>query len=94
MLRSGANRVEVLLSDGWFRGRHGFERRPDGFGDETALLLAIDAGSARVVTDASWQWRPSAITRADLMDGQSVDFRLVAERAGMDACRRRRRRAL
>ena len=45
LLRPGANRVEVLLSDGWFRGRHGFERRPDGFGDETALLLAIEAGA-------------------------------------------------
>ena len=27
LLRPGANRVEVLLSDGWFRGRHGFERQ-------------------------------------------------------------------
>lgn len=84
VLRPGPNRVEVLLSDGWFRGRHGFERRPDGFGTETALLLrlhAVDAdGSAtRVVTDADWRSRPSHVTRADLMDGQSVDFRLLDE---------------
>lgn len=77
MLRPGANRVEVLLSDGWFRGRHGFERRPDGFGDMTALLLAIDLGDARIVTDAGWKWRASALTRADLMDGQAVDLRLL-----------------
>ena len=79
LLQPGANRVGALLSDGWFRGRHGFERRPDGFGDETALLLAIDAGEARVVTDAAWSSRPSSITRADLMDGQAVDFRLLDE---------------
>ena len=79
LLQPGANRVGALLSDGWFRGRHGFERRPDGFGDETALLLAIDAGEARVVTDAAWSSRPSRITRADLMDGQAVDFRLLDE---------------
>ncbi|GAA1960207.1 family 78 glycoside hydrolase catalytic domain [Microbacterium deminutum] len=77
LLRPGSNRVEALLSDGWFRGRHGFERRPDGFGDETALLLAIEAGNVRVATDAAWQSRASAITRADLMDGQATDFRLV-----------------
>lgn len=86
LLRGGANEVVVLLSDGWFRGRHGFERRADGFGGETALLLALEIVDAartthRVATDASWQTRASTITRADLMDGQSVDFRLAdAER--------------
>ncbi|MGY4858248.1 family 78 glycoside hydrolase catalytic domain [Cryobacterium sp. AP23] len=83
-LRVGTNRVEVLLSDGWFRGRHGFERRPDGFGTETALLLSLhvlDAAGAvvTVTSDASWRSAPSHITRADLMDGQSVDFRLLDE---------------
>ncbi|GAA1973196.1 family 78 glycoside hydrolase catalytic domain [Microbacterium pumilum] len=76
LLRPGVNRVEALLSDGWFRGRHGFERRADGYGDETALLLAIEAGPVRFVTDGAWHSRPSGITRADLMDGQAVDFRL------------------
>ena len=76
--------MEVLLSDGWFRGRHGFERRADGFGDETALLLSLRIEDAsgdirEVVTDAAWQWRASHITRADLMDGQTVDFRLAEE---------------
>ena len=79
-LHSGSNRVEVLLSDGWFRGRHGFERRADGFGTETALLLGLK-GSARsgvpfrFVSDATWRSAPSHILRADLMDGQSIDFR-------------------
>ena len=83
-LRPGRNRIEVLLSDGWFRGRHGFERRADGFGAETALLLQLDVFDAAdehiaVVSDASWRSRPSHITRADLMDGQAVDFRLLGE---------------
>ena len=82
VLRAGSNRVEVLLSDGWFRGRHGFERRPDGFGTETALLLRLevvdaDGTSMRIVTGPDWRSRPSHITRADLMDGQSVDFRVL-----------------
>ena len=79
-LHGGTNRVEVLLSDGWFRGRHGFERRADGFGTETALLLGLK-GSSRsgvpfdVVSDATWRSAPSHILRADLMDGQTTDFR-------------------
>ena len=88
-------------SDGWFRGRHGFERRADGFGTETALLLRLDVVDAdgtptRVVTDADWRSRPSHITRADLMDGQSVDFRLLdGSRPGrLGAGRRGIRRAL
>jgi alpha-L-rhamnosidase len=87
-LRPGRNRIEVLLSDGWFRGRHGFERRADGFGAETALLLQLDVvdGTGEhvaVATGAGWRSRPSHITRADLMDGQAVDFRLLGERDGL-----------
>ena len=81
-LVDGENRIEVLLSDGWFRGRHGFERRADGFGTETALLLGLDGTTAdggvlRLVSDGSWMSAASHITRADLMDGQTVDFRLL-----------------
>ncbi|KNH17885.1 alpha-L-rhamnosidase [Arthrobacter sp. ZBG10] len=79
-LHGGSNSIEVLLSDGWFRGRHGFERRANGFGAETALLLGLQGMSRtgtpiRVVSDAAWRSAPSHIVRADLMDGQSVDFR-------------------
>ncbi|GAA3910230.1 alpha-L-rhamnosidase [Microbacterium invictum] len=78
LIGPGENVVGVVLSDGWFRGRHGFQRRPDGFGTRTALLLAIttEVGQALAATDADWQWRESHITRADLMDGQSEDLRL------------------
>lgn len=81
-LRPGRNTLAVLLSDGWFRGRHGFERRADGFGTRTGLLLAVVAGDAAssgtvVVTDQSWTSRPSHITAADLMDGQIEDRRLL-----------------
>ncbi|WP_326950566.1 glycoside hydrolase family 78 protein [Amycolatopsis sp. NBC_01307] len=78
LLRPGVNSVELLVSDGWFRGRHGFERAADGFGDRVAawLTLAID-GTTAVTTGPGWWSRPSRIT-ADLMDGQTTDFRLPA----------------
>ncbi|MFJ5958837.1 family 78 glycoside hydrolase catalytic domain [Paenarthrobacter sp. NPDC092416] len=80
-LVSGMNVVSVLLSDGWFRGRHGFERRANGFGTETAFLASISADHAPLLTtNEAWQSRESHITRADLMDGQAVDFRRCESR--------------
>src|SRR4051794_37595374 len=38
LLVPGENVLGALLTDGWFRGRHGFERRADGFGTRNALL--------------------------------------------------------
>ncbi|UQS25864.1 glycoside hydrolase family 78 protein [Amycolatopsis thermalba] len=74
-LREGVNTVDILLSDGWFRGRHGFERTADGFGTRVAALLALgatlaDGTGATVVTGDGWRSRPSGMT-ADLMDGQT-----------------------
>ncbi|MGO4146439.1 family 78 glycoside hydrolase catalytic domain [Paenarthrobacter sp. YAF11_1] len=75
-LDEGVNAISALLSDGWFRGRHGFERRADGFGTETAFLASVAcAGGVLAATDGTWQSIESHITKADLMDGQSVDLR-------------------
>jgi alpha-L-rhamnosidase len=79
LLRPGKNSIEFLLSDGWFRGRHGFERTADGFGNRTAALLVLEVdGTTKVTTGPGWWSRPSRITAADLMDGQETDFRLPA----------------
>ena len=78
LLVRGENVVAALLSDGWFRGRHGFERRPDGFGTETAFLASVTNAPGTetfLSTGGSWLCRESHITRADLMDGQTTDFR-------------------
>ncbi|MCB0912221.1 MAG: family 78 glycoside hydrolase catalytic domain, partial [Propionibacteriaceae bacterium] len=77
LVSEGSNTVVVVVSDGWFRGRHGFERRGEGFGSHTGVLLAITDASGRSVVDTGpqWQSRPSHIWRADLMDGQAADLR-------------------
>lgn len=82
LLHDGDNTIAVLLSDGWFRGRHGFERRSDGFGDRTGFLAAVVASGAGArssrtlaATDDAWTSRTSHVTRADLMDGQAIDLR-------------------
>lgn len=86
LLRAGSNVVEFLLSDGWFRGRHGFERRADGFGERVAALLALEVdGGTAVTTGPGWRSRPSSITAADLMDGQRTDLRDPAAAQWSDA---------
>lgn len=81
LLAAADNTIGAIVSDGWFRGRHGFVRAADGFGTRTALLaqLVVDHpdGTATVLgTGPGWRTAPSAITAADLMDGQETDLRL------------------
>lgn len=78
-LRAGANRIEIELSDGWYRGQVGAFRLPAEWGTELGaraeLHVELADGTRRVVrSDASWTSVLSCITRADLMDGQTVDL--------------------
>ncbi|MEU4612825.1 family 78 glycoside hydrolase catalytic domain [Streptomyces umbrinus] len=80
---TGDNRVEILLSDGWYRGQVGAFRLPAGWGTvpgaRAELHLLYEDGVRQVVrTDETWTSAESAITRADLMDGQTTDFRMRA----------------
>jgi alpha-L-rhamnosidase len=77
LITAGDNTMGILLTDGWFRGRHGFEREADGFGTRTAALAQLDlvhadGTTSRLGTDATWRSRASDILSADLMDGQHV----------------------
>lgn len=81
LLVRGANTVELVVSDGWYRGQVGAHRRPAQWGTEVAaraeLHLTDAAGATRVVgTDGQWWATASTITRADLMDGQATDQRV------------------
>ena len=78
-LRLGANRLEIELSDGWYRGQVGAFRMPAGWGDVLGLRVELhiehtDGTRTVVRSDDSWTSRRSSTVRADLMDGQTVDF--------------------
>lgn len=78
-LRTGENRIEIELSDGWYRGQVGAFRLPAGWGTtlgaRVELHVELADGSRTVVrSDETWTSARSAITRADLMDGQTTDF--------------------
>lgn len=81
LLRLGENTIDVVVSDGWYRGQVGAHRRPAQWGIETAAraeLHVTDAGGSRRVagTDGDWVATASDIVRADLMEGQAVDQRV------------------
>ncbi|BAS12671.1 alpha-L-Rhamnosidase [Arthrobacter sp. Hiyo8] len=86
LLIPGGNRIDVVLSDGWFRGRNSGAQRRNVWGNTTAALaqLEIDLGSGAGMTlgtDRDWITLPSPIVRADLMTGQTTDFRIDPDRA-------------
>ncbi|RDV09997.1 alpha-L-rhamnosidase [Arthrobacter sp. RT-1] len=82
-LKPGRNRIDVEVSDGWYRGQVGAFRLPAGWGTTLGVLAELhielaDGSHHVVVTDDTWTSTPSHTTRADLMDGQTLDLTLPA----------------
>jgi alpha-L-rhamnosidase len=87
LVRPGENTLEVLLGNGWYRGRLGFHDQRGLYGDRLALLGQLEATTAdgtvhRLVTDGSWTARESTIVADDLYDGQRTDLSRPAGPAG------------
>jgi alpha-L-rhamnosidase len=87
VVRPGRNVMEVLLGNGWFRGRLGFAEQRAVYGDRLALLAQLEVttadGSVQVLaTDDSWTASEGAVLSDDLYDGQRVDLRRSPLREG------------
>lgn len=83
LLKPGRNTIQILLSDGWYRGRNGSTQDQNCWGDITAALVQLDIGysdgsSTVIASSGAWTSRRSQIIRADLMRGQTTDFSLPA----------------
>ncbi|GAA2212579.1 glycoside hydrolase family 78 protein [Nonomuraea monospora] len=79
LLRDGVNHLEIVLSDGWYRGAVGTWRKRDSWGTLTAARLQLhvrhaDGTETVAVTDGSWTSRRGPVVAADLMDGQTTDL--------------------
>jgi len=84
LLRPGRNAAGAVLSDGWFRGQVGLPRAHDQWGSELAFLAQVrvdfgDGATAVAGTGPGWRSARSEIETADLIAGQSVDLRRVAD---------------
>jgi alpha-L-rhamnosidase len=80
LVRSGGNNLAVLLGNGWYRGRLGWNGRHAHYGDRLALLAQLEVTTSdgkvlRLGTDDSWTARESGILADDLYDGQRTDLR-------------------
>ncbi|WP_415853292.1 family 78 glycoside hydrolase catalytic domain, partial [Sinomonas sp. G460-2] len=85
-LTPGRNQIDVVLSDGWYRGRNSGAQRRNVWGETTAALAQLEVDLApgermTVGTGGDWVTLPSRIVRADLMGGQTTDFRIDPDRA-------------
>jgi alpha-L-rhamnosidase len=80
LVRAGENVLEVLLGNGWYRGRLGWAGRRALYGDRLALLAQLEVTTADgevhvLASDESWTARESAVLSDDLYDGQRTDLR-------------------
>ncbi|MGP5413594.1 family 78 glycoside hydrolase catalytic domain [Brachybacterium paraconglomeratum] len=84
-VRAGGDdlQLSVLLGRGWWNGDFGFRDAEANYGEENALLGALeitfeDGSTQRLVTDESWSATSSPITHATIYQGQHEDRRLEA----------------
>jgi alpha-L-rhamnosidase len=78
LLVAGENSWRVVLSDGWYRGRHGNAQQADHYGLSVAFLAQLHADDTVVATGANWTSTTGVVRAADLMDGQFEDRRIRA----------------
>ena len=81
LIQLGENLVEVLLGNGWYRGRLGYTNDRALYGHRLSLLGQLEVTTADgavhvLATDHTWRARESEIVADDLYDGQSTDLRL------------------
>ncbi|MFG2971124.1 family 78 glycoside hydrolase catalytic domain [Streptomyces sp. NPDC048288] len=80
LVRVGRNELDVLLGNGWYRGRVGFHYARAFYGDRLAVLAQLEVTTAdgtvhRLASDGTWTARESEIVADDLYDGQRTDLR-------------------
>jgi alpha-L-rhamnosidase len=80
LVRPGANVLEVLLGNGWYRGRLGFTGGGALYGDRLALLAQLEVTTADgavlvLATDGSWTAGESNVLDDQIYDGQLTDCR-------------------
>jgi alpha-L-rhamnosidase len=84
LLRSGENRIEIRLGDGWWRSQLMWAQAPifNCWGDTIAAMAEIEGdGAVLVATDATWRAGLTEIVRNGIYWGESVDARLAGAAA-------------
>ena len=79
MLALGENSLEFKLASGWYKGRFGFEKRSNIYGDTLAIITELnircgDDSETVIVSDKSWCSMESEYESADIYNGVVMDF--------------------
>ncbi len=92
LLRAGENELRVMLGNGWYKGRIGFDGgRTDVYGDTLQAICELHAslpdGEYVLGSDERWQCRPSPVLESSIYDGETYDARLETVEALRPAVR-------
>lgn len=85
LIVEGQNAIGATLSDGWYRGRLGWQNEDSFYGTELALLAQLeieyeDGTVSTLVTNADWTTSSGAVRSSGIYDGTHHDF--TREQAG------------
>lgn len=71
------NVLTVMLGNGWYKGRLGYEGGIAVYGDRFAMIAELhveyEDGEEVICSDESWEYYPSDIVCSDIYDGESID---------------------
>lgn len=75
---SAQNTLSVMLGNGWYKGRLGYEGASAVYGNRFACIVELhieyaDGTREVIVTDESWRYAPSDIVFSDIYDGERID---------------------
>ena len=74
LLEQGENLLEVVLGDGWYKGRFGLQGTVNIWGEDYILGAKLIADGKTVLeTDESWQASESVIRSSSIYDGETRD---------------------
>lgn len=79
-----SNTLSILLGNGWYKGRLGYEGGVSLYGKQFAAIAELhieyaDGTEDTILTDESWVAIPSDITYSDIYDGEGWDRTRYAE---------------
>jgi len=81
LLNNGANALGVMLGNGWYGGRIGFDNRKGFYGHDHSLIVQLrikydDGSQELILSDSSWKASTGAVLSSDIYDGEIYDARL------------------
>ena len=80
-LKEGANRLELMLGDGWYKGWYGLRQTSENYGDRLAALAEVhiwyeDGREEIIGTDDTWKASLSPVCTSGIYPGEVYDLTL------------------